>query len=86
MTKPTVFLHFDSYEKVDQSLTENTVLLTDWSLGRLGFRGDAELSGAGLVFGRHPEDVSHSLQKTFNVQLGARDDVPEDIQKTSRNI
>lgn len=51
---------------------------TDWSLGCLGIRGDAELSGAGLVLSRHPEYVGEPLQQTFNVQLSVRDNDSED--------
>lgn len=47
-------------------------------MGRFGFGGTTELSRAGLVFSRHPEDVSEALQQTFYVQLGVRDHVPED--------
>lgn len=47
-------------------------------MGSHRFRGGTELSGAGLVFSRHPEDVSVTIQQTFNVQLSVRDDLPED--------
>lgn len=53
-------------------------LHTDWGLGSLGIRGDAELSGASLVLSRHPEDVGEPLQQTFNVQLSVGYHVSDD--------
>lgn len=53
-------------------------LHTDWRLGGLGIRRDAELSGASLVLSCHPENIGKPLQQTFNVQLSVRYDVSEE--------
>lgn len=53
-------------------------LHTDRRLGSLGVRGDAELSRPSLVLSCYPENVGEPLQKTFNIHLSVRDDVPED--------
>ncbi len=58
---------------------------TDWSLGCLGFRGNTEFPGAGLVLCCHSEDVSKALQQTFNIHLSVSDDVPEDQDKRKRS-
>lgn len=66
------------FSRVILSTEFQNSLRTDRSLGCFGFRGDTELSWAGLVFSCDPEDVGQAFQKTFNVELSVWDDVPED--------
>ena len=90
----SLFISLDSVNKVFVDSFHRVVfntkfsLRTDRSLGCFGFRRDAELSWASLVFSCHPEDVSHALEQTFNVQLGVGDDVPDDQDRkvTLKNI
>lgn len=48
---------------------------TDWSLGCLRVRRNAELSRPGLVFSCHPEDVGQAFQQTLDIELRVRDHV-----------